>query len=184
MANDADFLDRPAFLEAVTIRARAAYYLAVAESVFAAIPPTDEGLNYARAAINMAWQWVAGTPIEADDLYLCLENEDGTGLVVFTYRAKNERKRGAAWEVVYTAIMYVIWQAYQAEGAKYVPQTIEAADETMVVDLHRYAEDTGEFDHQVARRLLKYLQANYPASKADELGSPISRGDVTATMEA
>ena len=112
----------------------------------------------------MAWQWSRERRSKptTDDLYLCLENEGGTGLVVFTYRAKNERKRRAAWEVVYTAIMYVFWRAYQAEGAKYLPQTIEAANETMVVDLHRYAEDTGRFDQQAAHRLLKYLQNKLP----------------------
>jgi hypothetical protein len=178
MGNDGDFLHNPALLEAVTIRARTAYYLAVAESVLPAIPSTDEGFNYAREAMNRAWQWIAGAPITAADLYRCLENEHDTGLVVFFYRAADERERGAAWGVVYTAIMYVIWQAYRAEGAKYVPQTIEATDETMVLDLHRYAEDTGRFDHQLAHRLLNYLQANY-ASKNDELGRPISRRDVT-----
>jgi hypothetical protein len=51
MANDSGFFDNPALLETLTIRGRVAYYLAVTESIFAAIPLDDEGRNYAREAI-------------------------------------------------------------------------------------------------------------------------------------
>jgi hypothetical protein len=178
MTNDSGFLDNPALLEALTIRARAAYYLAVTESVFAAIPLDEEHRKYAIKAMNLAWQWVAGAAVEGDDIYVYFENADGTALVM--YPKGNDEKRGAAWNTVCTAIMYVIWRAYTPEERKYMSQTMDLVDETLVLELHGYAEGTGRFDHQVARRLLNYLQANYPASKPDELGSPVSRAGVIA----
>jgi hypothetical protein len=45
MANDSGFFDNPTLLETLTIRGRVAYYLAVTESIFAAIPLDDEGRN-------------------------------------------------------------------------------------------------------------------------------------------
>lgn len=82
MGNGADFLNNQHLLEGLTIRARAAYYFAVAESVFAAAPPDDGSLEIARQAMNMAWQWIEGASIEADELDWYLENED-TGLQYF-----------------------------------------------------------------------------------------------------
>jgi hypothetical protein len=182
MVNDA-LLDDPALLEAVTIRARSAYFIAIAESAFAAVPATDPGLSYAHEALKMAWQWIAGAQIAAEDLYLRLENEDGTGLMAFGYKAKDQSVSNAAWSTLITAYMYVIWQAYRAQGAVYLPQTIESADDTMIADLHQFAERTGRFDHEFARRIRNYLQANYPASKGDELGRAISRADVMGAKD-
>jgi len=178
MANDSGFFDNPALLDTLTTRGRAAYYLAVTESIFAAIPLDDEGRCYAREAIKLAWQWVGGAPVEGDDLYRCVENQYGTGVTMFP-REKGE-KRLAAWGAVCMAIMYVTWRAWKSEGRddNNRPQTMESVDETWLLELHRYAEGTGMFDRKVARRLLDYLQANYPASMPNELGGPIPRAPV------
>jgi hypothetical protein len=107
MGNDADFLNNQSLLAGLTIRARAAYYLAVAESVFAAAPPDDGSLEIARQAMNMAWQWIEGASVKAYDLDWYLENED-TGLQYFI---KNNTSI-----TVSAALAYVIWQAGGAEG--------------------------------------------------------------------
>ena len=86
MGNNADFLNNQRLLEGLTIRARAAYYLAVAESVRAAAPPDDGSLEHARQAVNMAWQWIEGAPVEAVALDWYLENEE-TGLQYFKSNA-------------------------------------------------------------------------------------------------
>jgi Immunity protein Imm6 len=182
MANDA-LLDDPALLEAVTIRARSAYFIAVAENVFAAVPAADPGLRYAHEALTMAWQWIAGAQIAAEDLYLRLENEDGTDLMAFGYKAKDQPVSNAAWSTLITAYIYLIWQAYRAQGAVYLPQTIESADDTMVADLHQFAGRTGKFNHEFACRIRDYLLANYPASKGDDLGPAISRGEVMGAKD-
>jgi Immunity protein Imm6 len=170
MATDMDIFNNPTLLEDITIRARAAYYVAVAESVFAAAPPDDGSLDHGRVAMNMAWQWIEGVPVTAYDLDWQLENED-TGLISFP---------SDTCAVVGTALAYVIWQAYRAEGAKRMPQTIGEYDESVIVGFHRLAENTKVFDHQLARRLLNYLQASYATSQTDELGSPILRRDVAS----
>ena len=172
MGNDADFLNNPRLLDGITIRARASYYLAVAESVFAAAPPDDGSLEIARQAMNMAWQWIEGASVEADELDGCLEDED-TGLQFFI---KNNTSI-----TISAALAYVIWGAYQAEGRKVLPQTInEVTEQIMILDLHRFAELTGRFDHQLARRLLNYLRANYTTSKIDDLGGPILQRDIAS----
>jgi hypothetical protein len=168
---DLDFLNDKSLLEGLTIRARAAYYLAVAESVFAAAPPDDRGLEIARQAMNKAWQWIEGASVEADELDGYLENED-TGLQFFI--------KSNTCVAVSAALSYVIWRAYQAEGAKYTPQTMNEVTEEMIVALHGFAEQTSRFDHQLARRLLSYLRTNYMTSKIDDLGAPILRRDIAS----
>jgi hypothetical protein len=78
------------------------------------------------------------------------------------------------------ALAYVIWRAYEAEGETQMGQKINEVIEKMIVELHHFAEQTGRFDHQLARRLLNYLRANYMTSKIDVLGGPILRHDVAS----
>src|SRR5262252_6527277 len=108
MGDDADFLNNRRLLEGLTIRARAAYYLAVAESVFAAAPPDDGSLEIAREAMNMAWRWIEGASVEVVELHWYLENED-TGLQFF---------KSSTCVAVSAALAYVLWRAYQAEGGE------------------------------------------------------------------
>ena len=176
MGNDADFLNNPSLLEGLTFRARAAYYFAAAESVFAAAPPDDGSLEPARQAMNMAWQWIEGASIEVYELHWYLENED-TGLTFFI---KNNTS-----VAVSAALAYVIWRAYQAEAGhmgqtRHMGQTICEVTEEMIVEFHHFAEQTGGFDHQLAHRLLNYLRANYATSKINDFGGPISRRDVAS----
>ena len=171
MGDDADFLNNRRLLEGLTIRARAAYYLAVAESVFAAAPPDDGSLEPAREAMNMAWQWIEGASIEVYDLDWYLENED-TGLQYF---------QSDTCIVVCGALAYVIRRAYEAAGeVNKMGQSICEVTEEQIVELHHFAEQTGRFDHQLAHGLLNYLRANYTTSKIDDLGSPILRRDIAS----
>jgi hypothetical protein len=170
MGNEADFLNNRRLLEGLTIRARAAYYLAVAESVFAAAPPDDGSLEPAREAMNMAWQWIEGASVKGDELDWHLENED-TGVIYFDSNTS---------VVVSTALAYVTWGAYQAEGRKILGQILNEVTEELIVELHRFAEQTGRFDHQLAHRLLDYLRANYLTSTIDDLGGPILRRDISS----
>src|SRR5262245_62616687 len=107
MGIDADFLNNRRWLEGLTIRARAAYYLAAAESVFAAAPPDDGSLELARQATNMAWQWIEGASVKAVELHRYLENDGDTGLISF---------QSNTCVAVAAAMAYLIWRAYQAEG--------------------------------------------------------------------
>ena len=50
----------------------------------------------------------------------------------------------------------------------------------MILYLHRFAGRPGRFDHQLARRLLNYLRANYTTSKIDDLGGPILQRDIAS----
>jgi hypothetical protein len=171
--------DKLASLKTVTIRAQSAYFLAAAESVFfAAVLATDPGANYARDSLASAWTWIEGTQISADDLYAFLENENDTGLMVFGYEARSDPAKSAAWATLITAIMYVVWQAYRAEDAKYVPQTIESVDETIVHDLCMHAERTGKLDQQFLHRLMDYLLRRHVASNGDKLGRPVLREEL------
>jgi len=171
MAADTDIFANPALLEGLTTRARAAYYVALAESIFAAAPPDDGSLHVAREAMNAAWRWIAGVPVTARDLHSYVEREDDTGLASFP---------SDTCAVVGTALAYVVWQAYRAEGQKRLPQLVEGYDESVIVEFHQLAENTKVFDHQLAHRLLNYLQAHDATTKTDELGSAILRPDIAS----
>jgi hypothetical protein len=182
MVNDAPFShdgsDGRAFLDAITIRARAAYFLAVAADVFGDAADSDTARTRAQQALSQGWNLIAGAvQVAADDLYALLEDEDGTGLMAFGYEARREPVRSAAWNALITAMMYVTWEAYRTEGARHLPQTIESVDATIIDHLHRFAERTGRFDRGFASRLRTYLQANHAASQ-DELGRSIARDEV------
>jgi len=167
----------PAFLNAITARARAAYLLAIADDVFGDAADSDIARPRAQQALSDGWKLIAGAQIAADDLYGLLEDEEGTGLMAFGYEARNEPERGNAWNTLISATMYVIREAYRAEGAGHLPQTIESVDATIIDDLHRFAARTGRFDRGFASRLRTYLQANHAASQ-DEPGRPIARDEV------
>src|SRR5262245_21098132 len=172
MGIDADFLNNRRWLEGLTIRARAAYYLAVAESLFAAAPPDDGSQELARQGMNMAWQWIEGASVKAVELHRYLENDGDTGLISF---------QSNTCAAVSQALAYVIWRAYLAEGHENeMGQTICEVTEEDFVYLHHFAERSGRFDHQLARRLLNYLQANYTTSKIDDLGYPILRREIAS----
>lgn len=170
------------FICKITIRARVALYLAVAESVFAGIKTNDEGHAEARKALDKCWKWLEGEEIDGDTLYECLENEHDTGLLVFGSMAAGNPLKLSVWNTLATALMYVIWQAYEAEGEKYLPQTIEEVNETMIDDLLSCATESNQFNVSWFEELKQYLLEKYPTNEPTQLGKPIDKTEVMNSL--
>jgi len=134
------------FMCCITVRARASFFLALAEKLFEGIDNEDEGYAQAREALENCWSWLEGKEVTADELYKYLENVDDTGLMVFAYEVKDDPGKISIWNTVITSLMYIIWQAYRLEGAEYVPQTIEAVDETIIDYLIEYASECQSYN--------------------------------------
>jgi hypothetical protein len=170
------------FIYKITIRARVALYLAVAESLVNIIKEEDEGYTEARNALDKCWKWLEGEEIAGDTLYECLENEDDTGLLVFGSMAAGNPLELSVWNTLATALMYVIWQAYKAEGEKYLPQTIEDVNETMIDDLLSCANESKQFNILWLEELKQYLLEKYPTSEPNQLGKPIDKTEVMNSL--
>jgi Immunity protein Imm6 len=142
----------------------------------------DEGYAEARNALDKCWKWLEGEEIAGDTLYECLENENDTGLLVFGSMAVDNPLKLSVWNTIATALMYVIWQAYEAEGEKYLPQTIEEVDETMIDDLLSCASESNQLNVSWLEGLKQYLLTKYPANEPSQLGKPIDKAEVMNSL--
>jgi len=168
-------------LGGMTIRARAVYFLALAERAVARMKRDAAGYKEARSALDAAWRWVGNEGIKGDSLYAYLENEDDTGLMVFGGAARHNEELASLWNVILTALLYVIWQAYQEEGEEYLPQTIEAVDESIVGDLHRHAEKAALLTKESEFGIREALLQRFPI-REDAFGERIARQDAVELL--
>jgi hypothetical protein len=162
----------------MTIRARVALYLAVAENVFKLLKEEDKGYAEAKDALDKCWEWLEGRNVSADTLYEYLENADDSGLLVFGSMAAGNSLKLSIWNTLATALMYVIWQAYNVEGEKYLPQTIEEVDETMIDDLLSCATESNQFNVSWFEKLKQHLLDKYPVNELNQLGKPVHKAEV------
>lgn len=167
-------------LSDLTVRARVAFHLAVAEEAFATVAPGDPGRARAREALDAGWRWVEGAPVSADELYRRLENEQDTGLMVWGQAASADPEAAAAWCAIIDAWMYLVWRAYAAESCVYLPQTIEDVDETMIDDLLGHAGQTRSFDPTRATRRRDRLLERHRRGDVERLGQPLTRDEALA----
>lgn len=168
----------------ITVRARAAYFLTIGEWIFRlGVSDTVPEFAPATAFLKTAWRWVGSEPASANELYACLDNDEENGLFILEQDAikrapaEDRDKQNGAWNSLVVAVMYVVWRAYELEGAKYVPQTIESVHESIIDDLFAYASKSSHLTMDPVTRLRRFLSERYPAIDTDELGPPVSRAD-------
>jgi len=166
------------FFNKITVRARTSFYLSIAEKLFEGLNKTDEGYVQAKEALEHSWKWLNGDLITGDQLYEYLENEKDTGLMVFGYRYKNDPVKVLIWKILITSLMYTIWQAYQMENEKYLPQTIEDVDETIIDDFMSYTNKCQSFNTQWIELLKSYLLKKFQTNDSNELGNPIQKNEI------
>lgn len=170
------------FISHITIRARVSFYIALAEKLFEGIDNKDDGYTEARKALDKCWAWLEGKDVTADELYEYLENVDDTGLMIYAYDEKDPNKV-AIWNIVITSLMYIIWHAYTIEGAEYVPQTIEAVDETIIDYLINYTSECHEFNKSWMDLLERYLLKNYRTDSINEYGNPVDKNEIMRVID-
>lgn len=166
------------FIRSLTNRAKVAYFLAVAEDVWRDLPSDLPGRPFVRNALNASWRWVEGYEVFGDDLYALLENEDGTGVMLF---AGMDTEREPQWSVITIALAYTIWRAYIQVGAIYLPQTVEGFNDDVVLELHASA-TRARVDQCLLTRLQDYFSQRFHFAATDELGQPIEKDEITRFM--
>jgi hypothetical protein len=178
--------DTSEFILSLTIFARSAYFLAIAENLFEAnIDESEFGYAYGQDTLKHAWEWVGGETFSADDLYFFVENESNYNLANCGAMSRGPSKqiKMDTWDVVTLAVGHVCWRAFKMEGARYLPQSLEIIDDDMMsVDLLKFAEDAGGVNKDFLQRLRKYLSKNYTIKAGNEVGNPVSRDELMRSV--
>jgi Immunity protein Imm6 len=165
------------FIGAITIRARVALYLAVAEHLSGAVAPEDVGYTELRQGLNACWAWLEGKRISADHLHEYLANLDDTGVSTFASMV-----RTPAWNTAETAMAYLVWQAYKIEGQKYLPADIEEVNEELMDDLLSFAREARDFDEATLEKLRRYLLEHHGSRTGDE-GAIIKKSEIIGLLQ-
>lgn len=157
-------------IHTTTIRARAAFVLAVAEDVFAVI---RIGRDLAREALNAGWEWEEKGNGTGDSLYDFFENPEEEGLWRYESQAPEEEKN--AWTTLTSAMCYVTWHAYRTDGAKSMPTPIEEVSEDVVAQTVEVARKIPCFREERVDRIEEFLNSNCQAARPEDLGTGIRR---------
>jgi hypothetical protein len=166
------------FINSITIRARAAFHLAVAESLWGLLDehPWQEERNVARKGLDLCWDWVCGETIDQYELYDCHAGEDSMGAAASATSDPDESKM-PAWNTADDAICYVIWKDMLIKE-ECLPADIENATEENILESLTFAHRVPGFDENDFEPLKQYLLETYPASETDEIGPPISKDEI------
>lgn len=119
-----------------------------------------EGFEVAVESLEKAWEWLKFNNIDASNLYLYLENMDETDIMTYM-QLDNDEDNEKVWICIGNALAYTIWEAYQYEQDKYLPQTIESVDYETVESFITNFEKVYE-NNSLSDRLLHFLEENYP----------------------
>lgn len=108
-------------------------------------------------AIKVGWQWVHTEENVGEVLYNFLDNEEN-GFTLFQEMAEGV-KSISAWDCIIDAIAYVSRAAYEKEGTKYLPESIEIVDDNifthMVHSLILCDDKEREYIEQVYQKCLE-----------------------------
>lgn len=148
------------FIKKISIEARVALYLSIAEKTFKLVDVSDERYKHGREALDKCWEWVENGNVNADDLYELIDNGECTG--VSEYGMKEvEYQRKVMWYTLVDAIAYTSWQAYNRENYTYIPQAIEGIEEDGIDNFIKNATDTKKFNIDDIDDLKEFLLKGY-----------------------
>lgn len=162
------------FVETVTIRARVAYVLGIAEHIISDIKSDYEGYLLAVDAIKTAWAWQNNASVNANILNEYLMNEDEEGLLIHEQEA--DETMVSAWVTITTAIAYVAWHAYQQKN-EFPPGALCEVSEDILEQVIEYASKTNVYEADFVNKLSEYLLSRCSTKNSQELGKPINRED-------
>jgi len=165
-------MNKSKFVETVTIRARVAYVLGIAELIISDIQSDYEGYLLAIEAIKTAWAWQENPSISADSLNEYLMNEDEEGLLIHEQEA--DEIKVSAWITITTAIAYVAWHAYKQKD-EFPPGALCEISESLVDQVIEYASKTTAYNADFVNHLSEYLISKCGTKNFNELGKPINR---------
>ncbi len=102
-------------------------------------------------AMEISRQWVRTEGNAGEVLYDFLDNEEN-GFTLFQ-EAEEDEKRIHAWDCIIDAVAYVSRAAYEKEGAKYLPEPIEAVDENIFTHMVQSLSLCGETEYGYIERI-------------------------------
>jgi hypothetical protein len=117
-------------LDHVGVTARVTYALVVGYAVLPALAAEPNGQDLARRALSDGECRLAGAPVSARALTDLLMDEREEGLVLHEQRCTDPVRRHA-WTAIGTAVAYLAWQAWRAEGRLPDPLVSEVDDDTL-----------------------------------------------------
>jgi Immunity protein Imm6 len=168
----------------MTIRARAAYLLVIAEHIFQAVNSNHSDYSLARAALEGCWNWVAGSNLSAWEVY-CLHTDENIDLqpigLGFTAYDESDPVQQNIWYYLDGVVMYIAWYLFKYEKNT-IPADLELEGEGFIDEVIRTAIETNLFEESKYESFKQYLLETYPATETDELGPPITREEVIAHL--
>lgn len=166
------------FMSRITIRARVAFYLAIAQKSFEELSKDDKGYLNASEALDQCWSWLEGKDISGDELCEYLENERDTGLMVYSSFVEGDPVKEPIWITIITALMYTIWQAYQVKKEEFLPESIEQVDEGAIDVFIDYAKKCINYDENWVKLIETYLLEKHKTIDIGEIGTVISKNEI------
>jgi hypothetical protein len=104
---------------------------------------------------------------EGIELYLMLDNEEDKGVALYE-QFTDDPHQETIWICVIDAIAYTIWQAYQYENQKYLPQPIETVDNDTIGEFMSNIRKINGYDENWASVLREYLLTHYSPASSDK----------------
>lgn len=145
--------------ESLSVDAKVVYLLILSDLIIDNIS-NSEGYKVAVESLEKCWEWLNNKNIKAYNLYLYLENMDEIDVMTYM-QIEKDIYRERVWICIGNALAYTIWEAYQYEKEKFLPQTIESVDyETIESFTTNFSQVYA--DNSLADKLLRYLEINYP----------------------
>ncbi len=160
----------------LTIRARAAFALLIAELLIANLDSDAEGYDAARKGLRVGAAWVAGGEVTGDQLSDTLLDPNDEGIYAYIDRRK-PRETDCSYNVLGAAISYVAWKAYLTEKST-LPEGFESVTEDYIQWLVDEADKSALFNLDYINKVYDYLRDNFKAAKDNELGEPIEIYDL------
>lgn len=164
----------------LSMDAKIVYLLSLSELIIGKIS-TSEGYEVAVEAIAKCWEWVKDKNIQPFNLYLYLENMDEIDVMTYMQIEKDGYKE-KVWICLANALAYTIWEAYQYENEKFLPQTIESVDHETVENFVTTFNEVYSID-SFSGKLFQYFEINYPTGTDNQLDIDLIRKFINETIE-
>lgn len=145
--------------------AKEVYLLVLCELLIEKISNSD-GYEIVVEALERCWEWIKSKNVEADELYVYLENLDEEDIMTYMQLDKNKVNE-PVWICMANTLAYIIRDAYQYEKQVYMPETIECVDdETVQSFMYNFAKTFT--DDTFGDKLLEYMLMNYSEKNSNQ----------------
>ncbi|MBC6310981.1 hypothetical protein HCJ66_15700 [Listeria sp. FSL L7-1582] len=158
--------------ERISSNGQVALLLVLSEKISSKISDS-KNFSIARKGLDACWEWLEEKKIEADNLYWYLENLDDTGILTVMQTEEDEEKL-KVWICIADAVAFTIKEAYDFQGDKYLPATIEAIDIDTVEEFDTNLEDIYDSAAANKEKIINYfleIRADQRINKNDLLKS-------------